>query len=379
MISRGELDARGMVLTKDEEAELNRRAGLRPQLDDAIAYVNAHPDRFGGAFFDQSVGDLLLVVNTSTGTTDADLTEFRQRLPSGARVEYRTARYAEQELRDIKDDLVALGPATVQMVGVNITHNRVEVSPVEGRQSALQRAIGDRGDAVSVIDMPPPAGTACTSRSACTIPWRGGTKTSADGLSCTWGFNARPTTSNTTKFLIEAGHCSRLNKNVSHNSSVVNIAPGVDENTYDQLGSAWTDVLSAPLKADSGARNLIYISSVSTSYAITSIRTAAVQQPGDSVCISAVTSGYKCGTIELEHGVLTYPRIPDNQSQTFTELTRVSFNFISGDSGGPVISGTQPQAFGLVSATAGGNGFYGPIDLALSEVSLRLCLNAACS
>jgi hypothetical protein len=56
-------------------------------------------------------------------------------------------------------------------------------------------------------------------------------------------------------------------------------------------------------------------------------------------------------------------------------------NHVAGDSGAPMISGTLPQAFGILAARNidGTKTYYGPIDLALSEVSLRLCLNSACS
>ncbi|HET7691184.1 MAG TPA: S1 family peptidase [Nocardioidaceae bacterium] len=379
MVDRGEIDARGLVLTLAERQDLERRSAMRTKLEDALVYVGAHPESFGGAFFDQSVGDLLLVVRTLSHTPTRVLDELQSRLPTGAKVEFRLSEHSEAALITLRQDLAALGPDIVSSLAMDVVANRVEVATLQHQAAALQAAIAGRNDAVKFVDPVTAEGAACASRTACTVPWRGGTKTSADGLDCTLGSIARPTTSSTTKFMIEAGHCSRLNKNVSHNGSVINIAPGVDRNTYDQIGSQWTDVLSAPLKTDAGARNLIYINSVSTAYAITSIKTAASQAPGDSVCISAVTSGYRCGTIEVEGASLTYPRLSDGKSQTFTSLTRVSFNVVGGDSGGPVISGTLPQAFGIVSATAGGEGYYSPIDLALSEVSLRLCLNAACT
>jgi hypothetical protein len=56
-------------------------------------------------------------------------------------------------------------------------------------------------------------------------------------------------------------------------------------------------------------------------------------------------------------------------------------NHVDGDSGSPVISGTLPQAFGILDAHLldGTKTFYSPIDLAMDELNLRMCLNSACS
>jgi hypothetical protein len=200
---------------------------------------------------------------------------------------------------------------------------------------------------------------------------------------CTWGFNARPTTSSSTKYIITAGHCSRLSRNLTHNGSVVNVAPGVDQNTFDRTGTQASESLSAPLKADTGARNLIYISEQSPAYAITSTRSGFDQRVGDSVCMSGAMSapGYRCGVIELEGIFATLIRRADGKAQNFSALTRSSINVTAGDSGAPMISGTLPQAWGILNATNpdGSKSYYSPIDYVLSDLFLRLCLNASCS
>jgi hypothetical protein len=94
---------------------------------------------------------------------------------------------------------------------------------------------------------------------------------------------------------------------------------------------------------------------------------------------SVSNPGYKCGVIEAEGQIVTYPRAVDGKLQTFTALTRASFSSVLGDSGAPIISGTLPQAFGTLSALGGGKTWYSPIDLALDDLNLRLCLNASCS
>lgn len=62
-------------------------------------------------------------------------------------------------------------------------------------------------------------------------------------------------------------------------------------------------------------------------------------------------------------------------------MTRASMNHVGGDSGSPIISGTAPTAFGILAArnANGTKTYYGPIDLVMSDLSLRMCLNAACS
>lgn len=381
MYDRGDVTSLGLVLSTPERANLERRADLRQQLDPAVAYVDRNRSSLGGVYFDQSHGDLQMIVRILRDTPSKVIDELNALLPSGAVVRYEPAEHAESALVALRDDLEGLVPSAVDFLAVDVIGNRVQVSAVAGREAEIDKVAADRVGLIDYVnqDVVP---SACSSRTVCT-PWRGGIKTVADGLSCTWGFNGRPTSGATTIFLMEAGHCSRLNKNVTHNGAIVNVAPGVDMNTFDMIGNQWTDVLSAPLKAFAGAKNVIYINSGSTAYAITGLRTGAVQKPGDSVCMSGAASnpGYKCGTIELEGITLTYARPVDGKTQTFTAMIRASMNHVGGDSGSPMIAGTLPQAFGILAArnTDGTKTYYGPIDLALSDVSLTLCVNAGCS
>lgn len=262
--------------------------------------------------------------------------------------------------------------------------NRVEVTPTDSGSAAVS-AVAASHPSIVVVGSDEVLASGCVTREACTAPWRGGTKTTADSQNCTWGFNARPTTSSTTKFAIEAGHCSREFKNVTHNGAIVSVAPGVDENTWDRFGSQLVDAMSAPLKSDTGARNLIFISPQSTGYAITSTKSGFDQRVGDIACMSGAASGanggvgYKCGKITQEGVTATYARPIDGKSQTMTALTIAAFTNIGGDSGAPIIAGTLPQAWGILNARATGVTYYSPIDLVLSELSLRLCVDAACS
>ena len=81
-----------------------------------------------------------------------------------------------------------------------------------------------------------------------------------------------------------------------------------------------SDSLRAVLKTDAGARNLIYISSLSMAYAITSVSHYGTQNVGDAVCMSAVTSGYRCGTITFANFQGGVARQIDNKVKTVTHL-----------------------------------------------------------
>jgi hypothetical protein len=384
MLANGTVDDRGLVLTKAEEAEWIARSKLRELVDPALAVIDALPDDFAGVYFDESTGRLVVHVNVS-GADAATRAVVSAKVPLGVDVEWHDVRYSWRELDAARQAVLTAAPTGIRYMAISVTANRVEVAPQPDARDVVL-AVAARNSSVTVIEHDEIQASACLTREACTIPWRGGTKTVNDGgFTCTWGFNGRPTSGSTTKFMIQAGHCSRLNKNVTHNNSVVNVAPGVDENTWDGIGTQLVDALSVPLKTDAGARNLIFINPQSTAYAITSTKSGASQRVGDLVCMSGAASGanggvgFKCGKILDEGVTATYKREVDGKFQTMTALTTAAISHIGGDSGAPMISGTLPQAYGILNARDPGITYYSPIDLVLSELSLRLCLNAACS
>jgi hypothetical protein len=60
---------------------------------------------------------------------------------------------------------------------------------------------------------------------------------------------------------------------------------------------------------------------------------------------------------------------------------QATYDIKPGDSGSPTISRTLPRAFGISYGHAVGDthALYSPIDAIMSDLNLRLCLDAACS
>ncbi len=165
---------------------------------------------------------------------------------------------------------------------------------------------------------------------------------------------------------------------------VVNLAGGVDRNTfYFSGGSIASDSLRAPLKSQTGARNVIYSNDVSMAYPITAVEHYQDQDVGDGVCMSGASSnpGYKCGTIkyiDFQQPVVG----PAGQTKTVTHLWETSFSTVAGDSGAPVFGLTTDRAFGIATGrdtSEGSQLIYSSIDFVVNDMQVRLCLTAACS
>ena len=157
---------------------------------------------------------------------------------------------------------------------------------------------------------------------------------------------------------------------------MVTAAGGVNRNTY-QVAGATSEGLRAPLKTDAGARNLVYISSVNTAYAITAIEHTADQDVGDGVAMSGISSSYVSGTI----GAVDLLANVCGGNCYVAHLNRASYDIKPGDSGSPTISRTLPRAFGISYGHAVGDNraLYSPIDAIMADLALRLCLDAACN
>jgi hypothetical protein len=363
----------GPGLTAAEVEDLDGRADLRARLDLAIGYVNQQSRQFGGAFFDQSAGELKLVVRVVAATTDADLGELETLLPSDAIVEFRRARYSMKYLEDLRDELFLSLPVDESTYAyVDPVENQVVLGAPDDVLDVAAVRIGSRSDAVSFTIGRRIIGDACSSRTACTSPWRGGTYLSG----CTWSFNVRPTASSSTRYVLSAGHCSHLGDDRLHNGAVVNQNIGVDRNSFDLAGTVNADAMRAPLKSFSGSANLIYDSDFTKSHAITSFELTANQTVGETIAMSGITGGYVFGTINAVNLLRPITRGTDTKQ---VYLMRATFNSGSGDSGAPVYWG--PKAYGIDHGHSDGDNraLFSTIGRANTDMNTRLCLNASCT
>lgn len=165
----------------------------------------------------------------------------------------------------------------------------VVVTTAADHLALAQDLVASKSDQVAVSVGGPLVGDACSSRTACTAPWRGGTYLSG----CTWGFNARPqNTTSGTRYVLSAGHCSHIGDSRTHNGAVVTTAVGVDRNVFDLPASmnVDSDSMRAPLKADSGARNLILRSGTALAYSITSYEPTGQQTVGEGILMAGYPS-----------------------------------------------------------------------------------------
>lgn len=370
---------RGGHFTKAEQVELDRREEVLDRLGPAVRFLDENKDLFGGLYFDQSRGDMLLVVNLPSGTTDATRARLDRLIPRDARVEYRATPRTQSFLESLRDELY-----------FGLPDDRAKTAHVDPRQGKVILAVGRENLTLARRLIEPHAGDvvlevggdivgdACVSRSSCEVPWRGGTFLSG----CTWGFNARPTVNSSTRWVIGGGHCNLLGDDLIHDGAVVNTAVGVDRNTFD-MASKTSESMRAPLQVDAGARNLVYISNGNMAYAITASAAAGDQQVGVGIAQSGRSSLYVEGTIQAINLLASVCRF-DGKCYT-VQLNRATFSAASGDSGGPIIHRTLPKAFGILYGHCDGcvpvdtRALYSPINRVLADMSARLCLNATCS
>lgn len=372
MLESGPWSDRGEPFSASEQADLAARADLRDRLEPALAVLRSAPEEYGGHYFDQESGGLVLVVRTLP-TSDRVIEAFKGLLPLDAVVKYVPSNYSKAAMVELRDLLFFALPAD--------SSTSAYFDPISGTvhlavaPEDLDAAVGLLGDndQVTLTLGSPSVGDACVSRNSCEIPWRGGIYLSG----CSWAFTARPTVTSSTRWVLSAGHCSHLGDSRVHDGAVVTTNTGVDRNTFD-MSSPVSESMRAPLKTDAGARNLVYISSANMAYAITSKESTGTQDVGDGIAMSGIGSSYVSGTVVAVDLQRTVCR--DTTCKTIL-MMKASFDSKSGDSGAPVISRTLPRAFGLNFGheASDSRALYSPIDRVLTDMGARLCLDSGCS
>jgi hypothetical protein len=171
-----------------------------------------------------------------------------------------------------------------------------------------------------------------------------------NGARCKIAFNVR---SGSSTYALTAGHCTALGSPWSIGPVVDSSFPG---NDYGLI--QYTD----PSQAESGIRG-----SGGTTIRLTSARTPSV---GETVCARGSTTGTHCGTVLAVNVTVNY-----SGGGIVTGLIDSSLCSESGDSGGPVYSGSS--ALGIVSGgsgscASGGETFFQPVVEALNAYGVVL-------
>ena len=187
----------------------------------------------------------------------------------------------------------------------------------------------------------------------------GETLNAEDGGRCSIGFSA---TSGDTDYVITAGHCTRPGGTWfgPDSTAIGPVAgtsyPGDDYGLIRVDSPSWT---ASPLVAGTGGR-----------ISVTGVAEAPV---GASVCSAGSTSGFVCGTVQARNQTVNY-----GNGQVIYGLIRTDICSQFGDSGGPLLAGTQAE--GVLSGGTDcsvlipGESLYQPVGEILAVTGLDLVM-----
>ncbi|WP_146228119.1 S1 family peptidase [Micromonospora sp. S4605] len=304
------------------------------------------------------------------GNVPAKLTEQAVALSKSAEVEFRQARYTEDQLEKakahitarvqsgrLKARLVEVGPAA-DASGLN-----VGVAPGEAASAKAELA-SDVELSFYERPLPEPA----YSRWDDTAPYYGGggIENLTEGNWCSTAFGVR---SNATGAggMLTASHCGALNSNWATIWSL---------RTYGKMTARRQDIDSAVLTGQSYS-GYVYTGNAAAGSAALPVSGSRAPAVGKSVCVSGSFSGYKCNVRITHIGLTIYiPWAVNNVFRTEDQDEQGSVGH--GDSGGPVIqltdNGTKAGAIGLISAIEGSIGAKRPcLGITEADIPGREC------
>ncbi|KOV85061.1 S1 family peptidase [Nocardia sp. NRRL S-836] len=294
-------------------------------------------EEFGGAWFDASLGKLVVGV---TGGAEAKADRLR-----GLGAEPRTVAHSAGDLAAAKARLDAeQAPAAVSGWFVDPRANVVTVTVRRGQAEAAKAFAQKAGALARVVE------TDEAPRLLKDV--RGGDAYYINNAGrCSIGFAVRGG-------FVSAGHCGSAGDAVTgaDRSAMGTFEkssfPGNDY-SFVRTGSAWTP--TAKVNHYGGA-----------DVVVTGHTEAAV---GASICRSGSTTGWHCGTVSAKDQTVNY------QEGSVSGLTRTNVCAEPGDSGGSWVSGTQAQGVtsgGSGNCTSGGTTYYQPVNEILSAYGLTL-------
>ncbi len=367
-------DAYGFALTAVEQADLDARIALENKMWPLEDYITAHPDAFGGIWFDQKHGGTAVIeISNGSQSLPADAAAL---VPDAANVQIQAVSNTRSSLEatasQIRTSLKALRASgmDVDQVGVDVPNNLVDVG-VQNLTSAIRDSLlSSFGPNLEIYEAEPvhqvSLPTGCSTRSNCQL--EGGLYVSNLGAwQCTSDFVFKYSGSH---YLASAGHCWSQSWYKWYEDSGGARQIGVNFG-YSYYSGMSADVLlmTTPVPT-STPKNLLYASDSNRTQAMTVAESNSNQQVGNYACGSGSTSGYHCGPILAVDQTETYGSI------TEYHMWEVDFRSASGDSGGAVFDSYVEQ--GLIDDAAGVDTFYSTVGWIDSVMGTTPCLTSAC-
>lgn len=385
-----DIDEFGAALTAQEDAFLRARVNLQLGLAAARSSAAAAEDEVAGVSLDAD-GTVVVTTTSATGpSTSAVVAALPTGIPTKIIVVPLSLAGLENLQTRLEADAQRLRGQGVAVIATALDPRNDQVvvtvnSPID--TSALTGAYGPNVRVqVGTVEA-----ASCSGCKTFT-PIRGGLEIlSYHGYDsgweqCTSGFNARPSGTSGTRYLLSAGHCftSTTTTTFVHNGNSIGTA------SADSLNVISCCIFSDSLRITRNSYgagtpwNSLYLEfpphPPSTAYLITSQVNHGSMGIGDTVCTMGVTSQGRCGTITALNGTMNMQPGGRWGSTIYSVHGMVTTNFPSarGDSGGPVYSANR--AYGLVSAIDGSSTWFSAIDLVISDLGgLRLCFDSGCS
>lgn len=396
----------GVPLSKNEEAEMQRRIGLERAAQAGVDFGMEQPE-WAGWYIDQQ--DRGAPVFMFTGDSDSKEIQLASLLSADTRFRVVDAQRTwielletQKRIDNARERLAAEG-IHVTMTGIAVGTNKVDVG-VDGLTEAAVKALSSEfGDGLSFRDEPLAEADACSGASGTTDcrPMKGGLRIyiGADPTrQCSSGFIVRRSSNGGQLSVLTAGHCIAgpypVNTPWYHNGSQFGLSKFHTwaNNSGADVGIIEIDANSTD-RPTSANRLWIFNGTTGGQYTVTYQTPDVYQTAGVQACAyGSLSNDSECGTVGPNVNV-SHTSPAWGVTNTITGTYEYSINLIPGDSGGPiyqVLSGTARAALGThVHSTSGGigdpgYGWYSTIargQLVYDQVttdSYTLCVTAAC-
>ena len=334
----------GVPLSKDEIAEMMRRAGVQQALE-VVKLSGAALESYAGVYIDQHDGGRPVYMATDDGF--ALTRALGEQLPGGIDFRIQQAARTEAELLHLKDRIasdvddlqeqgievvrIALEPSrNTLMVGVLALTTKAESTLRERYGSEL--VIAEDGVAQS---------DACVGRNDCR-PIKGGIAINPLGVAanqCTTGFIVKRSPGPGLGVLT-AGHC-------------LQVFGGYDvtwQHNADSFGNARHETWKPGLTGNSDVGYITIVESVPNKNEMRRVNNSVVQVlsvatpiVGGQGCRVGLTSGHKCGVI-TQYPAQRVSHVDGWANMTVTKTATLNFDSTGGDSGGSVFYYSTPGA-----------------------------------
>jgi hypothetical protein len=392
-------------LTHDENEELLRRVATQHALGSLVDDLR-EDDSFAGAYIDQQRDGLAVLQFTTDPSPHAQ--RIQEALPAESDFVLQQVTRSEAQLLEVQADIDASWPdlsaegISVIATGIDDRQNSVVVDDRDPSTRDVHRLHELYGDAVTVRSDTPSVADACNSVHDCR-PMKGGLEiiSQYDNGECTSGYMIKRTDTGSA-YLLTAGHCLHVHggydKKWEHNPA---LDPSVAafgwsrRDTWDPGTNRNADVgLTTVSSNELGNRNEIYVGGGAIRKVV-NWADAAEQVVGGVALMFGQAGGDESGTILLRN-VSRPSEVAGWGSMNVLKSVEVSFNPISGDSGGPVFYPAPSGGLNVIAlgthvhsdpgdSNANGDGWYSPFDTgrdtysAMWGYSYTLCITTGCT